>query len=273
MWTALALVGVLAAANGYSDQLTISNVRLTRGLLGPEREDSKVMAGDSYFIAFDIEGLKTDDTGRVRYNLAMEATDSRGNVVYTQKPRDMEATNSLGGSRVPAFSFLDVGPSVAPGEYTMKVTATDRTTKASQQLVRKFEILPREFGIVRLQITLDTTMQFPTAALGVPGQSLWVHFSTIGFQRDPANKQPDLQVQMRILDESGQPTVPKPITAEVNDDVSENLPAVPWHLLVFLNRPGKYTMNVQATDRVSKKTAKLSFPLRVVDVKASVPSR
>src|SRR5262249_40491201 len=130
MWTALTLVGVLAAANGYSDQVTISNVRLTRGLLGPEREDSKIIVGDSFFIAFDIEGLKADDTGRVRYNLAMEATDSRGNVVYTQKPRDLEAINALGGSRVPAFSFLDVGPSVAPGEYTMKVTATDRTTKA-----------------------------------------------------------------------------------------------------------------------------------------------
>ena len=114
MWTALTLVGVLAAANGYSDQVTISNVRLTRGLLGPEREDNKVIVGDSFFIAFDIEGLKADDTGRVRYNLAMEATDSKGNVVYTQRPRDLEAINALGGSRVPAFTSTGYVPVTPP---------------------------------------------------------------------------------------------------------------------------------------------------------------
>jgi hypothetical protein len=269
MAPALALLGVLTAIAGTSDQLTISNVKLTHGLLGPERQSNKILSGDSYFIAFEIDGLKADDAGRVKYTLAMETVDSKGNVVYTQNPRDLEARNLLGGSHLPAFSFLDIGPAVNPGEYAVKITVTDRTTKATQRTVQKFEVLPKAFGIVKLSTTMDATMQFPVPALGVPGQTLWVHFQTVGFQRDSASKQPDVHVEMRILDENGQPTLAKPITGDVNEDVSEGISVIPWHFSLSLNRAGKYTVEARAMDRLSKKTAKVSFPLVVIDQKSS----
>jgi hypothetical protein len=36
------------------------------------------------------------------------------------------------------------------------------------------------------------------------------------------------------------------------------------HFLLSLNRPGKFTVELRATDQVSKKKAKLSFPLTVL---------
>jgi len=42
---------------------------------------------------------------------------------------------------------------------------------------------------------------------------------------------------------------------------------VPANFAVPLNRPGKFTVELQALDRVSKKTAKLSIPLVVAEQK------
>jgi hypothetical protein len=273
MWIALSLIGMLATTMGLSDPLTISNVRPTYGIFGSERPDHKVVAGDTYMIAFDIEGLRSDDSGRVRYTMAMEVTDSKGKVVFAQNPRDLEGFSTLGGSRLPAFSHLDTLPTQTPGEYTIKVTVIDRTTKATQQLVHRFEILPKAFSIVRLSVSADPDMQFRLPPIGVPGQTLWLKFFTVSFERDPIKRQPDLQVEMRILDENGKPTLPKPNTGEVNDEVAEAHVAIPWQFRIELNRPGKFTIEARATDRISKKESKVSVPLKVMDQKASAANQ
>jgi hypothetical protein len=260
---------MIAAASGQTDQLTINNVRATYGLLGTERPDHKALLGDTYCVAFDIDGLKADDNGRVQYTLAMKATDSKGQVIFAESPEDLETYNTLGGSRVPAFTILDTGLAQNPGDCTIRVTVTDRTTRATRQLVHRLEIMPRSFGIIRLATSLDPELRFPAAPVGVPGQSLWVNFFTLGFQRDPANKLPNVRVEMRILDENGKPTLAKPVTGEISQAVPEATVVIPWQFRVSFNRAGKYTLEVRAADRVSKKAAKLSFPLVVVEQKAN----
>ena len=44
---------------------------------------------------------------------------------------------------------------------------------------------------------------------------------------------------------------------------------VPRQFPLALNRPGKFTVELQATDRISKKTAKLSLPLTSVEQKSN----
>jgi hypothetical protein len=53
------------------------------------------------------------------------------------------------------------------------------------------------------------------------------------------------------------------MTLQVNKDVPDNLPMVPMQFMLSLNRPGKFTVELTATDQVAKKTTKLSFPLTV----------
>jgi hypothetical protein len=269
MWTTLALLAALGAAPSQSAELSLKNVRATYGFLGAERHDDKVLPGDAYFLEFDIEGIQVDDDGKVQYSMAMEVTDSKNKVIYARDPSEMVAYNALGGNRVQGITYVDVGFDQPPGECTVKVTVVDLKSKAKQSFQRKFEVLPKSFGLARLMTSYDPGGRLPAPPGGVVGQILFLNFAVIGFDRDPAKKQPDVRLQMRILDESGQPTLRKPFTGDTaQSDVSEGSIAVPMNFTVPLNRSGKFTIELQATDRVSKKTSKLAIPLVVVERKS-----
>ncbi len=267
MWTTLALVAAMSLAPGQTGQLTLSNVHNTYGFLGAERPGTKFIPGDTFFVAFTIEGVKVDPNGEVLYSMSMEVTNSQGRSVFKQDPRDLTAFNSLGGSKLPAFAHVDVGLDQPPGEYTLTVTVTDRSTKNRQTLTRKFEVLPKAFGIVRLSTSTDPQGQIPAPQIGLVGQSYWVNFAAIGFERDKTKKQPSVGVEMRILDESGKPTLAKPYTGEVTQEVPADVQALPMQFLLALNRSGKFVVELQATDRIAKKTTKLSFPITVLESK------
>jgi hypothetical protein len=265
MWTTLALVAALSLAPGQSGQLTLSNVHSTYGFLGAERASPKFIPGDTFFVSFNIDGVKVDPSGEVLYSMSMEVNNSQGKSIYKQDPRDLTAFNSLGGSRLPAFAHVEIGLDQPPGEYTLSVTVVDRSTKSKQVLTSKFEVLPKAFGIVRLQTSMDPQGNMPAPSIGVTGQSVWVNFAAIGFERDKAKKQPDVGVEMRLLDESGKPTLAKAYTGEVTgaNSVPAEVQALPMQFLLALNRSGKFVVELQATDRISKKTTKLSFPITV----------
>jgi hypothetical protein len=270
MWTTVALAALLGSALGQSDGLTISNVRMTYGELGPERSDSKMLPGDRYELAFDVEGLKIDDNGIAKYMLDMEVLDSQGKRIFGQEPRDFERGLSLGGSRMPMHVFVLVGLSQPPGEYTVKVSVTDRATKATGSLTRKFEVLAKGFGIVRPQASYDSDGLVLAPLQGEAGQSLYLNFAVVGFSRSQAQKnQPDIAMEMRVLDAEGKPTVPKTLTGRVNELVADNVIAIPASFLLQLNRSGKFTIELKATDQVTKKTSKLALPLTVTEQKAT----
>jgi hypothetical protein len=74
---------------------------------------------------------------------------------------------------------------------------------------------------------------------------------------------------MRVLDDKGNPvttpvisTLPRDLPPEV-DLVKENF--VPMRFPVYLNRAGRFTMDIHAVDRVGKKEARVSYPLTVID--------
>lgn len=255
---------VLAAAGlapSHADGLTLTNVRATYGAPGLARPDNKLLPGDHVFVSFDIEGITVDADGRVLYSMTTEVLDAGGKTLFRQDPRDLETINALGGRTVPAYASLDVGLDSRPGKYTLKVTVTDRASKQSQGLSQTFEVLPKAFGLVRLTTTLD-----PEGRIGVSsfasGESLWIHCALVGFAR--GDKQPNLIIELRVLDESGRPTTAKPFRGEINKDVPPTALSVPAQFHVALNRPGKFTIQLKAMDQVSKKTAELSFPIQVL---------
>src|SRR5206468_504491 len=103
-----------------------------------------------YFVAFDADGLKVSDEGQVLYRMGMELTNRKGERVYGSDPQDLETVNTLGGTRLPCFAQAVIGTQTPPGEYTMKVTLTDRAAKTTQTLTRKFEVLKPQLGFVRI---------------------------------------------------------------------------------------------------------------------------
>ncbi len=264
MWTTLALAAALSAAPAQAGELTFSRVRSTHGVMGPTRAEDKLLPGDTYVVCFDIGGMTANAEGRVSYSMGLEVSDASGKTLFTQDPANLEATASLGGDTIPAFARIDVGLRQPPGEYTLKVNVLDRATGRKGTLTRKATLLPKGFGLVRLALTADADGNIPLPALGTGGTA-FVHFGAVGFGRDGGSKQPNLRFAVRVLDENGKPTTEKDRTSEVNKGVPADFLAVPMSFPLTLNRPGKFTVELTATDAVGSQTAKLTFPIKVVD--------
>ena len=253
----------LATLPARADGLAISNVRLTQGMLGPKRDDAVFLPGDVLFVGFDLDNVAVDPEGRVRYSTSVEVASTDGKKHFSQAAKEHSAVNSLGGDKLPAFAQVDIGLKSPPGDYILKVTVADLVSKGSQSLTQKFTVQPRGFGLVRVHASADAEGQRPLALLGV-GQSIFVNAVAVDFGRD-ANKAPNLRFEMRILDETGKPVLAKPEVGVVNKDVAPNVSSVPVQFLASLNRPGKFAVELKATDVTSGKTATRTYPLSVVE--------
>jgi hypothetical protein len=262
MWMTLAFVAALGSVPAQPGQLALTHARLTYGALGAPRPTNKFLPGDSFVLAFDIEGIKADANGKVLYSMGMEVTDQSGKVHFKQVPRDLETVMSLGGSSLPAYASVHVGFDQEPGTYTVKVTVTDRAAKSSKSVTMSGELLPRAFGLVRPVISGDPEGKTP-APFPSEGQPVWINFSAVGFGRDTSGKT-NLNVSLRVLDENGKPTLAKPFVGVVNDDTPKTVQAVPMQFALDLNRAGKFTLQLEAADKASGKTATLSLPLTVL---------
>jgi hypothetical protein len=263
MMHTLALLAVLQAPPAQGGGLALADARITAGILGPTRKRTEFLPGDSLFVSFDIEGVTIDGTGKVQYRTSTEVTDGAGKVVFRQPPRDLEAHASLGGGRIPAFAQVDVGLDQSPGDYAIKVTITDRANNKSQTLTQPFKVLPPAFGLVRGYLTCDHEGRVPAGML-TSGHVLFVNFALVGFSRDKAKGQPNVTFEMRVLGEDGKPTLAKPLTGVINQDVPANAVSLPAQFVLSLNRPGKFTLELKATDQVGGKTLTESYPFTVL---------
>ncbi|MBL8794458.1 MAG: hypothetical protein JNM56_11175 [Planctomycetia bacterium] len=262
MLTTLALLTLLQLPPAQAGTLSLTGARVSHGVSGPTRADTKVLPGDRLCVTFDIDGITVDANGKVLYSVATEVADAKGKVIFRQPPRDLETINSLGGSKLPAFAQVDIGLEQPAGDYTLTVNVTDRANKKSQSLSQKFTVLPKGFGIIHLTTTADPDAEVPANLLGA-GQSLWVNYAVVGFGRDTAKKQPNATMTLRVLDEKGKPTLAQPFTGTVDKDVPANATALPVQFLLSLNRPGKFTVEVTASCKHTGKTVTQSFPINV----------
>src|SRR5262249_49079168 len=106
----------------------------------------------------------------------------------------------------------------------------------------------------------------PAPHIGVAGQSFYVNFNAVNFERGRDNRQPNIQFEMRVLDERNKATLNKPISGSI-DDLPQEFSYAPMQFWLPLNRSGKFTVQLKATDVIGKKTAELSFPITVYDSK------
>jgi hypothetical protein len=249
MWATLAVATTVTLAAAEPGQLAIKNDRVTYGVLGQERKDAKFLPGDMFIVSFDIEGLKLKEDGRVLYSIGVDLLNKKGESQFKKTDaEELEVLNALGGSTVPAFALAEIGTDTPAGEYTLKVTVKDRSTMKTTELTRKFEVAAREFGFVRLNLTYPGGNPAPPVA--VPGQTYMLNFFVVGFELDKSN-QPNIGVEMSILGPDGKPTLPKPFTGSVTmvDDARKEFKKyIPMQFVLPLNRPGKFTIELKATD-------------------------
>lgn len=265
MWTTLPLVAALALTPAQPlPGLNLTNPRNTYGELGGTRPEGPLLPGDFLFVGFDIENITIDPAGQVKYTMAMEVTDKAGKSWYKQEPTEKTDFAPLGGAKLPARAYVSVGLDQPAGEYNLRVTVVDQATKATKTLDKKFTVLPKEFGIVAVYPSVDAKGEFAAPTTGIVGQSVFVQFSVVGFSRDPAKKQPNVSFEMVPLDEAGKPTIQKPSVLAVDSGVDEKDPGFSVRFLLPMTRPGKFTVRLRATDKVTNKTYTYDLPIAVV---------
>jgi hypothetical protein len=268
MWATLAIASALSLAPAQTGKLEIKNDRMTYGVLGQERKDANLLAGDVFVISFDIEGLTLKEDGRLRYSMGFELINNKTNKAeFTKDPQESEVTNALGGSRLPAFAISSIGLDTQPGQYTMKVTVNDLLAKekSTATLSRTFQVVPPKFGLVQLGLFSQSGLPAPPTA--IVGQAYVVSGAVVAFQLDK-EMLPNLTFELRILDKAGKPTLPKAFTGEVNKGArQQDLKLMPFFFNLALTRPGEFTLELEATDKVGNKIAKQTLSLTVIEPK------
>jgi len=140
MWTSLALLSALSLTPSQAD-LSLTHVRSTHGMLGPQRENETLNPGDILFVCFDIEGITADEDGKVRYSTAIEISDSSGKLLFKQQPQNSETKGSLGGNRIPAYAYFSVGLDAPAGDYGFKVHGKDLVSGKEQIVSRTVRVM------------------------------------------------------------------------------------------------------------------------------------
>jgi hypothetical protein len=266
MFTALTLAAALAVTPAQgSGKLTLSNLRSTHGLIGPTRTATKFLPGDIVYLSFDIDGVTIGKDGKVVYSMALEVTDKKGAVKHKVDPTERVDFAPLGGGKVPGVAFVVVGVDLEPGEYLVKLTATDGVSKASGAVEYKFEVLKTDLGIVMVHATTDPEGRNPTHTSGYVGQFLWVQFAATGFKRDAKKNMPDLKFEMTTLDDKGVSTLGTPILLEAKA-LEEKYPTCQARMNVPLTRAGKFTVRLTVTDNVAQKSATFELPIQAMPV-------
>jgi hypothetical protein len=250
--------------------IQITNDRLTfGGEFGPTRPDNRFLPGDLFYMAFNIEGLKQDSQGKVSYVMGMVVTDdATQKVIFESKPAEQPIILPLGAQRLPCRAFLLLGLDLK-GNYTCRLTVSDKATGVSKLIEKKFIVLDPMFGIVAFHTTFDREGSLAAPLSGIAGQSLWLHFVTVGFARDPQSKQPHNQVEMRVYDlRNGQPTTGEPLVYEIKNGVKDDVSGLDWDLPLPLNQPGRYRVQLVAIDKLASNRPpyKITFDLEVKEL-------
>ena len=269
MWSSLVLAAAVSLTPAQpAGGLQLNNARMTYGELGPTRKDTRLIPGDILFIAYDIDGITIGNDGIANYTMAMEVADAAGKTIFKEAPRDQAELIPLRGAKIPARAFIAIGLDQDPGTYTCKLTVTDKETKVSNSLSMKFEVLKPEFAIVAVRTAYDPRGDYNSPSGGVVGQPIFILFAIATFQRDPKTKQPHVEITYEFLDDKGQPTLPGP-KKDVQDALSPGLVgekdgAFRKDFLLFLNRPGKFTVRITATDKIGNKKSTFELPVTVL---------
>lgn len=239
----------------------IKNIRARYGALGAVRKDTTCLPADVVFLSFDLENLALDKAGKGVYTMTFEFIDGQNKVLYKNNTK-MEVVPQLGGNSVPGSALLYLDTKQAPGDYTMKVTIFDQIGNNGKAFSHSFKVLPATFGFIGVASPAVGIVGFPVA-----------HETTFGLVNMTLDKngKPDAKVVIRLLDEHNKEVRPATellMPRDMPDDTDlQKANFVPLRYTLALNRPGRFTIDIQATDKLGNKTASLRIPLTVLDVR------
>jgi hypothetical protein len=258
----------LGLGAGPAAAVNIKNVRSTYGPYGGVRPGNKLMQGDALWLAYQIEDLTMEpETGLVKYTVTLEVLDSTGKQIL-KRPTPNQRHLTLGKGELSDRAQVVIGSDYGPGKYSVRLTVTDTNIKGkekgggpSKTVKYDLQLIKEDFGLIQAIC--------PSIAATI--QDFEANCVLTGMARD-AKQIPKVEVRMTIRDEKGKATLPKPFITNIPADLpgidfkKEKIIRMPFPIVV--NRVGRYTVEIEAFDLISKKSAKVAFPLLVLETSA-----
>ena len=258
--SACLIAALLALLPAPAAALEFKNIRSCYGPLGATRADNKFLPRDLLYVTYDIEGLRPDEkSGNVLYVTLLEVFSASTKEVIFRKEAPMENNLQLGGNRIPGDLLLNMGTDKPAGQYVLRMTVQDRVGKETKSFTYNFELLPPTFGLVGVQ----------AQAIAFPGNPYVANLGIADFKLD-ANKNPKGKIEMKITDETGKAVAPAQSNVISKDFLGgadlkkDNL--VQMHFAILPNRPGRFQVEITATDELASKTSTVRCPLNVLDL-------
>ena len=242
-----------------SSAVDIKNIRPSYGPFGATRAEAKFLPGDFIFMTYDLEGLAVDPkSGKTNYETTLEFIDDKGKVLF-KRPNVNEFVPLLGGGRMPGDLQFILGAQQAPGKYAIKLTVNDKIAKDAKAFKYDIEVVPQTFGFVGVTVP----------AFGFPGDFYVAGFGAVNLALD-AKGMPNAEIKISIFDDKGKAAT-TPVTFLLPRDMPEGVDLkqsnfVPFQHRVYLNRPGRFTVEIQAHDKFGNKKAELRYPMTVLDI-------
>lgn len=256
----LAVLFALFPATGQA-QLKLEEVRPTYGRLGTTRTSTRVLPGEDLTVEFIVSGVVADADGVVNIELSAHLEDAKNKSISDVPPATTKAILALGGSRFTGYMQFSLPVDCEPGKYLVKGKVTDTVQRKSIVLEQPFDVQPASFGIVRLQLANDAAGISPTGGNLTVNQPVYIHATAVGFSR--SGKAIHVVGTMTLLDVEGKKTLPKPIAVGIHRDVDEDLVDLGFKLPIVVNRTGKYVVQLELRDEISKKSVKEELPIVV----------
>jgi hypothetical protein len=242
--------------------LELRDVRVTEGSAGPVRtEPLTAYPHDELTFRFTARGVKTT-AGKASLDITLRLL--RGTTELHKHTQPLTGLLALGGEQLAGQVELKLAGDIAPGEYTVNVSVTDKLDEHTVHFERPLTVKKASFALLYPRFSVDPKGDYPTTLAGHPGQALYLRTKCIGF--DNLNKKVDVQFQLQLYDANGNELLAEPLTAQALSEDGENaskIDVLTFRGQLLLNRPGKFKLALTATDRQGRQSTTWSHDFTV----------
>jgi hypothetical protein len=240
-------------------KLAVVSAEPRYGRLGPARKDWTYLPFDLLNAHLEAAGMATDAEGLIDVEGAIEFFAPDGAAV-TKKPFKLRERPPVG--RLPIDVMQEIPPQ--PGDYRLQVTVHDRRNDARTVWQQAVVVRPAEPAIVAPEFFRDAEAKVPAAASGKVGETLYLEFRFIGFDR--SQDRIDTAMTLQLIDDQGKPILAKPVRSVFKSDDADIVrrnQVVTYFAKIPLPRAGQATVRATVFDLLGGESAKLDLPLTI----------
>lgn len=251
----------MLAAPELRGELKLLEVRGTYGRLGSARPTTTVLPGEHLHATYLVSGISKGTDGKAEITRTSELLDAEGEVIAQVPARSSRIYLALGGDSFASHMHFGLPLDFPPGKYLVRGTLVDVRSGERVVAEQAFEVVPLDFGLVRLRLAADAEGAIPIGGNLTVNQDVYLVARAIGFARK--GNRINVVGNMTIYDMYGKPTMPAPISFEVDQEVDDDLAQLDVNWSLVGNRVGKFIVHIDVRDEVAGKRAVYEMPLIV----------